>query len=249
MGRIGPTLLAWCTGVLLTPGPLRAAPCEQPTDRVARLACQLGDGDPTIAIAAAVELAKLGPRAAPAVAELVAALRGLGDPLTLKAGDALARIGPAALPALSRCARGAGRHQRLRCLEIIEQLGLRATAAIPLLIDLLGDPSPTVRHRAIQALRSTGPKALPALKKGLAAKRFFARAAAARALAAFGRKALAALKGALDDRQPAVRLAVVESIGAIGAPARDLLRRARQDPNPAVRRAAARALARLRRRR
>jgi HEAT repeat protein len=251
MGRIGPTLLALGTGALLAarPAPLPAESCDQPKERVARLACQLGADDAAVALAAAVELAKLGPRAAPAIDQLVAALRGLGDPLTLKAGDALARIGPPALPALSRCARGGDRHQRLRCLEIIYQLGPRAAAAIPLLTELLRDPHPIVRHRAIQALGNVGPKALPALKKALADKRFFTRAAAARGLSAFGRKALPALGQALGDRQSAVRLAVVEALATIGAAARGLLRRAGQDPDPAVRRAAARALARLPRRR
>ncbi|VTS03850.1 heat repeat-containing protein : HEAT repeat-containing protein OS=Leptolyngbya sp. PCC 7375 GN=Lepto7375DRAFT_2567 PE=4 SV=1: HEAT_2 [Gemmata massiliana] len=132
-------------------------------------------------------LARIGPKAVPALVELLthqdAEIRG-------RAAAALKAIGPGAADAvtalINRLNESENQWVSLNALEALAAIGPKAEAAVPALIKTALDPKPMVpkgnplapvgpdwiyqlqlRKAAAQALAAIGPKALPAIKKDL----------------------------------------------------------------------------------
>ncbi|MGH9870391.1 MAG: PQQ-binding-like beta-propeller repeat protein [Candidatus Polarisedimenticolia bacterium] len=133
--------------------------------------------------------------------------------------------------------------------EIIRRLG---PPAIPLLVDLLGHGSTSIRRNAADALIDLAPhtdSVQPALRRALGDVDPMVAGDAARALGALGRRAapsVGALVGTLFYGDPYVRVYAAEALASIGpaaARATQALAGALDDPVPGVRWAACEALA------
>jgi HEAT repeat protein len=110
------------------------------------LLAALGDHDILVKKSAASFLGEL--RSLDAVGTLVTLLCD-GD-IGRQAFDALLLIGEAALPLLHESARRAGSlEQRERIIDLIGRLG--SPQSIPLLFELLGDPSPVIRLAVVHS--------------------------------------------------------------------------------------------------
>ena len=127
-----------------------------PIDAIA-LATLLHDPDVRLRLRAADQLAKLGPAAAPALPDLIAAL---GDTRDVRgaAAYAISQIGPAAAPATSELARllmDEWSGNRVYAAMALGSIGPSATSAVPNLVEiLLADEDPVVRFHAAEALGS-----------------------------------------------------------------------------------------------
>ena len=126
----------------------------------------------------------------------------------------------------------------------LEQIG---DAAVPALIEVLGDQRPEVRQGAAKLLEQIGDAAVPALIKALDDQRSEVRQAVAGALERIGDvAAVPALIKALDDQRSEVRQAVAGALERIGdVAAVPALIKALNDQQPTVRRGAAEALGRI----
>jgi outer membrane protein assembly factor BamB len=131
---------------------------------------------------------------------------------------------------------------------IIQRMG---PAAIPFLVELLGNGQASVRRRAVNELIDLAPhteRIQPALRRALRDKDWVVAGDAARALGALGNRAspsIGALVKTLGHRDPYVRIYAAEALASIGpkaAKATSALVEALDDPTPGVRWAACEAL-------
>jgi HEAT repeat protein len=191
-------------------------------------------------------LAKMGKDAAPASADLVAALAE-SDPLVRSAvarviGE-LAPDVPDAVPALSEL------FPDREAIRAVSRFGPAGAAAVPRLIKLLDHADTTVRREAVRTLGKIGESALPALLKlnALATDdpQAGVREQAAEAIGDIGPAAAASipvLVRALHDAEPRVRRDAVRSLGNMGPAAKGFLGEINalaNDSDPEVKTAAA----------
>jgi HEAT repeat protein len=173
-------------------------------------------------------LIKLGPTAAPAVPELIKALKDEDAEIRREAEFALGAI------------------------------GAEAASATAALIEALADDDEEVRHAACYALGKIGPKAkaaLPALEKNLKSDDKFLQFASIWAMlqihvdkSELAEVAVPMLIDALDDERAHIRVEAAYSLGELGAAAKSsiaALEKAMDDDNPAVRIAVAEALEKI----
>jgi HEAT repeat protein len=248
--------------VLAAPGLARA---DESDDELARqLGRMVRDFRLTTAARseAAHTLAKLGPRAAAAVPDLVIVfdrLRGNEQELLQEAiVEALGQIGGAARPALPNLARGVYRSADIdlairRNTDLI--LTAPASVEIDLLVRQLISRDPSTRLRATKALADIGPPArgaIPALQVALGDSDGDVRRGAIAALRLIDPNAkpsdqlVKAIAVDLRNPDPNLRLVAARILGRMGpaaAAAAPDLDGARSDPDPDVRRAAADAFA------
>lgn len=122
---------------------------------------------------AARRLAELGPKAAPAVPELLALLDDKDNTVRHDCSYALGLIGPAAVPSLIESLNHPSAEARGLACESLERIGRDAASAVPRLIQMVAgekDPAAYPRSRAAIALGkidTTGEQALPALISAL----------------------------------------------------------------------------------
>lgn len=136
---------------------------------------------------------------------------------------------------------------RMSAAMALGNLGPRAKQAIPALARVVQDSNEdhNVHRRAVQALASIGPDAVPELINALQDGKTIVRRFAAGALGGEGSEAVPALVAALEDEDRNVRLISVQSLGKIGPQAQDAvepLRRATQDEHYSIATSATRAL-------
>jgi outer membrane protein assembly factor BamB/HEAT repeat protein len=133
--------------------------------------------------------------------------------------------------------------------QIIQRIG---PPAIPLLVDLLGHKSDSIRRRAIDELIDLAPHTegiQPALRRALRDEDAMVAGDAARALGALGKRAspsVGALVNTLSHEDSYVRIYAAEALASIGpsaARATNALAKALDDPIPGVRWAACEGLA------
>src|SRR5579862_1670207 len=167
---------------------------------------------------AAYALTRLAPASPSALPTVIRAVTGvLGDAdeeVQREATAALITLGPSSditVPTMiGVLARAPKASARMHAAQVLGALGQRASGAIPIVIDALGDSSAAVRLVAVSALARIG---LPVDQIGAVAR-------------------------ASTDSDAAVRAAAIESVIALHAPAQ-LLRaigeRAAQDPDAVVR--------------
>jgi predicted Zn finger-like uncharacterized protein len=152
-----------------TPAPPPTTPAPQ-TDEVSQLIQRLKGQDLADRMHAARALAKLGPKAAPAVPELIAALRDQTDhPVSVllrqAAAGALAEIGPEAapaVPALRDALRDKNREVQQQAIDALVKIG---KPSLNVLTEALQHPEMGVRVKAAAGIAALGPEAKDAVPK------------------------------------------------------------------------------------
>ncbi len=170
-------------------------------------------------------------------------------PVAIEAVRSLARIGSAALVTpLLTLARTNTTEPHLR-LEIVTALGsMRTSGVFESLIDLLGDPNPSIRAAVLKSLAQLDPESFVTVLSGLDPDpNWSVRAALATALGGMTQEVgLPRLRAMLNDAEPRVIPAV---LGAIARLRPDdvsaIMIDALKSPDPIVRAAAANALAEI----
>jgi HEAT repeat protein len=186
--------------------------------------------DPEVCEAAAEVLADFGPRAAPALPALIAALRSPNDSLRVKCVRALAAIGPeavAAVPALAGRLNDREEEVRYEAAWALCGIGPPAKEAFPALTGALSDQAAKVRVAAGSALasidRDRADVAVPAMIAALRDKDRGVRGVAAIVLGKVhsGKESVPALVAALKDDVIYVREDAAEALGAFGPAAKE----------------------------
>jgi hypothetical protein len=137
---------------------------------------------------AAEALAKLGPAAAEAVPDLLAALKSREELVRTAAAEALGKIDPTAkgvVSALTGLLKDSKESVREAAAVALERAGEGATEAVPVLAAALDDKSTTVGAACARTLAEIGPAARgaePALRRAMKSPHANVRAAAAQAL-------------------------------------------------------------------
>lgn len=215
----------------------------------------LADPSPIVRAGAARALGALGPSAAPAQAELFAAL---GDGVTdvrWQSALALWKVdlkAPGAIEPLAAALRSEDPYVRGFAAFGLGNLGPAASAAVPALVEALARDDGYGRGGAAAALARMGPAAaaaVPALREGLKSPDGDRRWKAARTLGRIGPAASAAapdLAEALRDPNEHVRRHAARALGRLGPlsmEAATVLQRATGDADEEVRREAKESLA------
>jgi HEAT repeat protein len=227
------------------------AKLEPGKENLADLARLLKDPKPEVRGAGADALARLGPDAVDALAELVAAMRDEDGTVRMGVGRAIKNTG----------AKGAA---RLRSLEEKEKdpavkanlaVAVRLTDfaakenAVPALITALADKEDIVARMAADTLGKLGEPAVNPLVEALKAPTPSVRRYAALALKELGvkaKKAVPLLTEALHDKDPSTRPFAAQALAAVGpdakAAASELINGMLQDPDKEMRLNCAQAL-------
>ena len=231
-------------------------------DRTARALIGLGPSMPNVAVPALIKALKnrvfgaqgddfsrefhsqvafaLGAIGEPAIADLLNLLRdeNRDDYACYHASTALMVMDPppvTIVPALLDILENGDRHNQWAVIEVLQVIGEPAKAAVPLLIDLLSDNSPSYLHfsklgvvRALGAMGPAAEAAVPALTEVLDDPRPHSdfevdliRANVIDALGEIGPAAQVALPKiaeALNDNNIMVRTAAVSALGKLNAP-------------------------------
>jgi HEAT repeat protein len=153
----------------------------------------LGSGDRQVWGQAALGLAKLGPKAAPAVRELVSLLKSPEGVFSYEVRQALSQVGPAAVGPVVAALEDAGVTPQL-AQAASDVLGHLAPAAAAKVGPLLAHANPQVRAAACRVVGNAGAAAGPFVGK---------------------------LAGCLKDPDPSVRQAALTAFGALGPPGRE----------------------------
>lgn len=232
-----PLLLAACAPTLAAAQDSRptsrpsSRPKQRPAERPDALktpadwARQLRKGSRNERRAAGRELLMLAAKAAPARAQLTAALRDADRLVRYYACLTLAKLGKGAAPAVAELHRVLAKDPqdqvRAAAATALGAIGPQAKDAVPeLLLGLVPGPGrATLRSESLEALKRIGPAAVPGLNQALKAKNALVRAGAAQILATFGpasAPALANLIICLDDGDARVRPQAALALGRIG---------------------------------
>jgi len=214
---------------------------------------------------AANALARMGPRAAPAIPALIRTLKSrnqltkpyiggshtFGDMAPSEARNALVRIGPAAVPALTQALSHKDALTRVNAAWALWKLEKCTDKVIPVLVSawtdkILYQTDECIRDDASQALGEIGQeqpaKVLPILLKALDEKDEEVAYAALDSLSVMGRQvkeAVAVLVKRLNDRRDNVARLAGLRLRRVGTPAVSPLVTALTDPNATVRSSAA----------
>jgi len=193
-----------------------------PEALVAALIEALRRSDGTWRMQAAEALAGLGPVAKAAIPALIVALEHEGWGAQKAAARALAEIDlDASLSALVELLRAPDLPTRRRGAQTLAEIGPKAEAARPALLEALDDDDAEVFTGAASALAAIGPGAavVPALIRALEGRRGWARDSAACILGGLGIEAVAALPAlvrVLAEGSPENRGSVLRAFSKIG---------------------------------
>jgi HEAT repeat protein len=151
--------------------------------------------------------------------------------------------------ALNRALKGGDVDVRERALQALAKFGEDAKIAIPSLQKCLGDDYPVIRQRAVEALRSVGPAAIPALTSALQSENSEVRGNAALALSGMAEKnkeeIAPALVKALRNHDAGVRQKATDGLEVVGKSAIPSILPLLTSESSADRLAAVQALARI----
>lgn len=201
---------------------------------------------------AAWALGRIGPEAVPAVGPLTKTLASRLPSVRRHSARALGRIGPAALEAIPALTRSLGDEDhavRINAALALWQIDGHPQA-VPALVDLLQEETPTTAYRAAVALGEIGPdaeSAADALVEALGHGDGDVRRVSARTLGRMGQVAIPSLRETLNRRESIAGRGAVEALGWM-TPSEEtiaLLIGTLADPSPIVRASAARALGRF----
>ncbi len=152
-----------------------------------------------------------------AVSALAGRLGDKEEGMRLEAARALGKISGAALPVLERMSKSPD--QRERRMGYFAILHSKYAAKPDIARDALRDRCWRVRLDAVDALMGWGPAAVPHLVEALGDRAAGVRKAAAAALGSIGdASAIAALCKATEDRDFGVRMSALSALGEIGHP-------------------------------
>jgi HEAT repeat protein len=214
-------------------------------DAVPALVAALGADSWYVRNAAAEALARMGPAAKGAVPALVAALRDVKFGNRGPAVHALGKIGSDAVSHLVAALRETDGGIRATAAEALGLIGPTARAAVPDLIEALGQMGYDVRSKVVAALERIGPDAVPHLIVALRQDDAGIRAAAAEALGLIGpaaKEAVLPISEVLHDGDGNVRGWAMITLGRIGPAAVPALVKALREGVGDVRWMAARSL-------
>lgn len=206
---------------------LRRLPTEQAADALGVLTEALADPIYAVRRSAALTLAKLGPRAEPAVPELVKLLADRDDSVKSAAVAALAAVGPkakAAVPALLAIAKNQSAPQRTDALTALGTVGQADPAVLEVLLAGLDD-APNVVKTASATLGKFGASAVEPLVKLLkTSPKQTVREQAAATLAQVGEPAVSTLLAEFaaagsSGQTQALRHLLAQTLAKIGKPA------------------------------
>src|SRR5579872_7261037 len=119
----------------------------------------LKEGNPDERLDAALALNALGPKTKPALADLIAALKGPGSLVRYNVGQAIAQIGADAVAPLRDALKSPSPLLRSEAVSVLGRIGQPARQASPAIAELLhSDPDKYVRHSALYVLAKLDPK-------------------------------------------------------------------------------------------
>jgi HEAT repeat protein len=176
---------------------------------------------PETRLAAIIALADHGPKGAPAIPDLLDALRGADEDQRLNAALTLSKIGKAAVPEVAKLLGDAKNETRFYAIWTLGWIGPDAAETEPALVRAMSDKSDDIRRKAAYALGRIGTikTPLPTLTSALSDPNADVRSSAAEALGRFGADAVQPLIAVLDSPEPA-RSAAAQALAAIGSDAR-----------------------------
>lgn len=138
-------------------------------------------------ISAARALSVIGPAAAAAVPDLIAALDDPAGEIRWAAAQTLGRLGEAAIPELMQRATNADLTVRQIAVYALGQAGTNAAPAAALLFDCVLDPNESVHTSALYSLSRVGPAGVPIVLAAFSTEDPARRAAATKAIQAMNR--------------------------------------------------------------
>ncbi len=208
--------------------PTAASP-DTPLDRVflavGTLRSTLTDPATAVRRQAALALGQIGPAAAPAAEDLIAALHDADESVCCHAAEALARVnGPPrqTVTALIELLQAPGLPTRTAAARALGALKSEAADAIPALMPLLKEHDEALRQAVAEALGQMGElpeMAVQSLTNGLSSHDTLERARTAEVLGSIGPAAAevtSALADALEDSNDRVRAKAAQALGRIG---------------------------------
>ena len=211
---------------------------------VDELIADLADGGKVARREAARSLALLGPEAKAAVPALAKALDDDEVQVFFWATTALANLGPLAHEAtpelIKRLSRGGRRYRDQARLRVVTALTRIGPAAVPQLIEALGNESRSIRSGAARVLGNMGPaarEAVPCLFALLADEEHHIGETAGAALGKIGPAAHPRVLEALGSENETVRAAAAVAIGWMsepGEPAKRLAKLLEAEPSTRV---------------
>lgn len=173
---------------------------------------------------AAMDLADFGPKAEPALPDLLDALQTKNEDLRLNAAIALSKIGKSAVAPVGKLLENEDLDTRFYAVWTIGQIGPDARETLPTIIKLMNDKNEGIRRKAAFALgRLAGDpgSTMTVLVKAFADEHDDVRQAAGDALAKFGKAAIPPLLDLLKGENTKARLQAATSLGEIGSDAKD----------------------------
>jgi HEAT repeat protein len=175
-------------------------------------------------VQAAMDLADFGPKAEPAMGDLLDAMQTKNEDLRLNASIALSKIGKAAVKPVAGLLNDEDNDTRYYAVFTIAAIGPDAKETLPTMIKLASDKNEGIRRKAVYALgRLAGDpdKTIDVLVKAFKDENEDVRQAAGDALSKFGTKAVPHLIDLLKEANAGGRLQAATSLGEIGGDAKD----------------------------
>jgi HEAT repeat protein len=173
---------------------------------------------------AIVALANFGPKAEPALPDLLGALQDKNEDLRLNAAITLAKIGMPAVKPVAQLLESPDDNTKFYAIWTIGWIGPDAKATVPTIINLMTDKNEAIRRKAAFALgRLAGDpdKTISVLVEAFKDESDEVRQAAGDALSKFGKTAVAPLIELLKSDNPKAKHQASVSLGEIGSEAKD----------------------------
>lgn len=177
-------------------------------------------------IQAAMDLADFGPKAEPALPDLLDALVTKNEDLRLNAAIALSKIGKPSVEPVAKLLNSDDLDTKFYAIWTIGWIGPDAKETMPTMIKLMTDKNEGVRRKAAFALgRLAGDpdKTISVLIAAFKDESEDVRNAAGDALAKFGKASVPALIDVLKGDAPLARIRAATSLGEIGADAKEAI--------------------------
>jgi HEAT repeat protein len=175
-------------------------------------------------VQAMMALADFGPKAEPALPDLLDALQSKNEDLRLNAAITLGKIGTPAIKPLAKLLDAESDDTKFYAIWAIGWIGPDAKETIPAMIKLAGAKNENVRRKAVYALGQLSGDAdqtIAVLINAFKDEKDEVRQAAGESLSKFGKAAVPPLLALLKQDNPQARLRAATSLGDIGSDAKE----------------------------